>query len=140
MRLGVASWSGALGLAGVLCAADVAGAEPDEADPGKAGAPAESESQSASQSADKTKPAEPPPRPPPLGAGEPGSPPPSRRQVDIGIDVAYVSRPASALEGGAASPVRFDPAIGYGFHGRIDILRYLRFTGYFVSSTHELTK
>lgn len=82
--------------------------------------------------------ADPPARPPPLGAGEPAPPPPWRRSVDIGIDVAQISRPASSIEDGLPTPVRYETAVGYGFHGRIEILRHLRFTAYFLSASHDV--
>lgn len=81
---------------------------------------------------------EPPPRPKPLDTGDPASPPPWKRSIDIGIDLALVARPAASIVDGKPSPIRFDPAVGYGFHGRIDVLRYLRFSGYFVSAEHGL--
>jgi hypothetical protein len=102
----------------VLCAAGRASAEPEE----KAGAPTKTD---------------PPPRPPPLGAGDPIAPPPRRRSIEIGVDVALVSRPSS-IEDAEAPKVSYDPAIGYGVHGRVEILRHLRFTAYFVSSAHDV--
>jgi len=124
MRLGMALRRGVLSAVFLVCALGEAAAEPTEpAEPEKTG---------------PAKRAEPPPRPPPLGAGEPPSAPPWRRSIDVGVDVAFVSRPATSLDDGSPTPVRYEPALGYGLHGRIDILRHLRFTGYFVSASHGL--
>ena len=125
-RRGVAVFVGALAVLFLCAAAGAAEAKEEQpqtqthktSDPGKTGA----------------KTAE--PRPPPLGAGEPASPPPWRRSIDVGFDLAFVTRPAASDEGG--TPVRYDPGIGYGVHGRIHLLRHLRFTAYFVEAEHHV--
>jgi hypothetical protein len=132
MRLGVARRRGVAVFVGAvlfLCAAaSAAEAEeeqtqtPKSSDPGKTGAPAKTAE----------------PRPPPLGAGEPATPPPWRRSIDVGIDLAFVSRPAASDDEGSPTPVRYDPGIGYGVHGRIHLLRHLRFTAYFVEAEHHV--
>jgi hypothetical protein len=52
--------------------------------------------------------------------------------------VAFVTRLASADDEGNASDIRYRWAVGYGVHGRWDVLRFLRFTAYFVSARHDV--
>lgn len=127
-RLGVTMRKGVAALVGMICAMicavtpSAAHAEPEENQ--NPGDPASSK--------------EGPPRPPPLGAGDPGAAPPWRRSVDLGIDVAFIARQASPIADDLPTPVRYDAAVGYGFHGRLDLFRFLRFGAYFVSAVHTL--
>jgi hypothetical protein len=63
---------------------------------------------------------------------------PWERHLEFGPDVAFVSLPASADADDRATPVRFDPAIGFALHLNIELIRYLRFTAYLVDSRHTL--
>ncbi|MGK4001814.1 hypothetical protein WMF31_04250 [Sorangium sp. So ce1036] len=78
-----------------------------------------------------------PPRPP-----LPPAPPPARlpwgRHIEIGGDVALVSRPVATETDGQPTRVRYEPAIGLGVHARWQIVKYLRFSAFFLHATHEL--
>jgi hypothetical protein len=76
---------------------------------------------------------EPPPRPPPIDLEEPPPSPRWERHIDAGVDVGLITRLAST-----DTDVRYEQAFGYGIHGRIDIVRYLRFTGYYLASSHAV--
>lgn len=75
-----------------------------------------------------------PPLPPP--------PPPVRlpwdRTLELGADVALVFRPASLGADDQPSTIRYEPAIGFGFHARWEIFRYLRFNAYLLGASHGL--
>lgn len=113
-------------------------ARAQEAADGEAGAaPAQEETAGAAKNEDADAAAKKPPRPPlpPQPAAEP---PLWARRLDIGGDVAFVARPASATSEGAATGIRYRTAIGFGLHARWDLFRYLRFTAYFVDTHHTV--
>ncbi|XXY53993.1 hypothetical protein WME91_22955 [Sorangium sp. So ce269] len=78
-----------------------------------------------------------PPRPP-----LPPAPPPPRlpweRHIEIGADLAFVSRLGSRDEDGNLTLARLKPAIGVGVHARWEIFDHLRFSAFFVHTEHEL--
>jgi hypothetical protein len=74
-----------------------------------------------------------PPRPA-LPPAPPAEPLPWARSLDVGPDLAIVFRPTP----GGDDAIHYAPAAGLGLHGRIALHRYLRFSAYFVSATHEV--
>lgn len=78
-----------------------------------------------------------PPRPPLPPAPRP-APLPWARHIEIGGDVALVSRPVSTETGGEPTRVRYEPAIGLGLHARWEIVKHLRFSAFFLHATHDL--
>lgn len=76
-----------------------------------------------------------PPRPP-LPPAQKAVRLPWARHIEIGGDVALVSRLVAT--GDDTPGVRYKPALGYGFHARWEIVRYLRFSAFFVRAQHEL--
>jgi hypothetical protein len=86
----------------------------------------------------KTK--EPPPRPPPLQVERPpyDAFPRWERHIEVGGDIVHIYRPASLDGESAPTGVRYVPAIGYGVHGRFDVVKYLRFTGYVLVADHTV--
>jgi hypothetical protein len=76
-----------------------------------------------------------PPRPP-LPPAQEAVRLPWARHIEIGGDVALVNRIAATGDGEPG--VRYKPAVGYGLHARWEIVRYLRFSAFFVRAEHEL--
>lgn len=76
-------------------------------------------------------------RPPPLGPVEP-EPPEWRPHLELGADVAFVARTVSTDLEGRETGVSYDPALGFGLHASWAIVRYLRFTAYFVDASHSV--
>jgi hypothetical protein len=104
------------------------------ADPGPAAA-AEAQAQGAPAVPNAAPlPARPPlppmPRPPQL---------PWERHLEVGADLALVARPGGKDAAGLPTPVRLDPAPGWGIHLRWEVLRYLHFSGYFIGAAHTLS-
>ncbi|WP_438005697.1 hypothetical protein WME89_44630 [Sorangium sp. So ce321] len=78
-----------------------------------------------------------PPRPP----LPPATPPPRlpwERHIEIGADLAFVSRLGSRDEEGNLTLARLKPAIGVGVHARWEIFDHLRFSAFFVHTEHAL--
>jgi hypothetical protein len=63
---------------------------------------------------------------------------PWARHLEIGVDLALVSRPASQDADGNKSDIRYEPALGIGVHARWEIFRWLRFSAYAVSASHDM--
>jgi hypothetical protein len=82
-----------------------------------------------------------PPRPPrpPLPEVPESVPPPWSRHVDIGVDLAFVTRLAQGTSGGTGADVSYEPTVGFGLHARWLIFEYLGFTAYYVDSKHDVT-
>jgi hypothetical protein len=57
--------------------------------------------------------------------------------VSLGGDAALIARPISQTADGATG-MRLRPTLGFGVHGRVNIFKYLGFTGYFVDARHSL--
>src|SRR5262245_34151812 len=81
---------------------------------------------------------EPPPRPP-LPEAPPPTPVPWERHLEFGPDLAIAALVASRDAMGVRTPVRFSPTAGFGLHLTVDLLRYLRFSAYFVDARHKMT-
>lgn len=75
---------------------------------------------------------------PALPPGPEPAPLPWQKHVEIGADIALVSRPASVDINGNSSGIRYLPAVGWGAHARWDVFRYVRFSAYVLKSSHEL--
>jgi hypothetical protein len=78
-----------------------------------------------------------PPRPP-LPPAPPRTRLPWARHIEIGADLALVSRVGSNDAAGQPTGVRLKPAVGLGLHARWEIFDYLRFSAFFVHAEHEL--
>jgi hypothetical protein len=61
-----------------------------------------------------------------------------KRHVEIGGEAALVMRLSSHDLDGQPSDIRYAPAIGYGFHARMELYRYLHFTAWFLSARHDV--
>ena len=99
-------------------------------------------SESAAQDAPPAAPGAPedklPPRPPLLEVtASEGLP--FTRHIDFGVDAAFVFRFAENASVGTGANPSYEPALGFGVHGRIMLARYLGFTGYFVDSSHTVS-
>ncbi len=79
------------------------------------------------------------PRPPPFPEDPPLAKLPLKRRFDIGTDLLLVNRPAADTIDGAPSHIAYRPALGFGFHARIQVIRYLQVGAYFAGATHGFT-
>lgn len=76
------------------------------------------------------------PRPPPFKEDLPLATLPSMHRLDIGADALLVNRLASDYIDGQPSHIAYRPTIGFGFHGRVQIIRYLQVGAYFYGAEH----
>jgi hypothetical protein len=75
---------------------------------------------------------------PSLPPEEPFNPPLWKRHVEIGGEAALVMRLASHDQDGTPNDIRYAPSIGYGFHARVELYRYLRFSAWFLRAEHDV--
>src|SRR6188768_1431437 len=75
---------------------------------------------------------------PPLPDAPAPVPVPWERHLEIGPDLVFAALPATRDATGMHTPVRFDPTVGFGLHLKIDVLRYLGVTAYFVDARHKM--
>jgi hypothetical protein len=78
-----------------------------------------------------------PGRPEPLGPIE-TEPPEWRPHLEVGADVAFVARTVTTGLDGKETGVSYDPALGFGLHASWAIVKYLRFTAYFIDASHSV--
>lgn len=75
---------------------------------------------------------------PRLPPAPPAAPVPWEPHLELGSDVAFVQRAASVDGNDRATDVRYRPGLGYGLHASWHLVRWLRFSGYFVDARHEV--
>ncbi|AUX47260.1 hypothetical protein SOCE26_087780 [Sorangium cellulosum] len=78
-----------------------------------------------------------PPRPP-LPPAPPRTRLPWGRHIEVGGDLALVSRTVATETDGEPTRVHYRPALGLGVHARWEIMRFLRFSAFLVHAEHEL--
>lgn len=83
---------------------------------------------------------------------EPGPPPrpehpdlpdsdglPWHRRIEIGGELAFISRHASTTKDGEETGINYEPAVGFGFHARWAIFDHLQVVAYFVDAHHTVS-
>lgn len=78
-----------------------------------------------------------PARPEPLDPLE-AEPPPWNPHLELGADVAFVARTVTTGVDGEETGISYDPALGFGLRASWAIIKYLRFTAYFIDSQHDI--
>ncbi|WP_437673467.1 hypothetical protein [Sorangium sp. So ce131] len=131
----------AAGAVALACAATARAEEPTDAsaaqtDTGAQDAGAQDAGARQDDAATTAAPARPPR--PPLPPAPPRTRLPWGRHIEVGGDLALVSRLVATDAGGEPTRVRFRPAVGVGAHARWEIMRFLRFSAFFVHAEHEL--